>query len=395
MDKFMKKIWLNKNITKYLLWKISRIYIFLLLALLIIFVIMNNPPILYQFQYHVILHNHKITYNDQLFFPFGFYYVDYDSSPKKLLKGQMQALENIAKAGFNVLHISMNDNLSDHKFLLSRAKDLNMSIIQADFNLIESMGFIKSSPALLAWSIGDDINRNYKPEEILKLHNQVKSYDHNHSTYVSMFDSDPQVIEQYMHVADWVGMQSYPVANRSLDSTFYEIKSAVETSLQTQGSPIIANLQTFQWEKQRSPTPVEVRNMTYQALIAGARGIIYYTYRDSTWYLPEHSDLWEGIKSLVPEIKTLSPILIHGKLQQINTELSNILAGVWKYKNQYVVIVINTDEFQSKQVSIKLSNGITYAKPMFENRPLGMVINSGKLSGLVKAKEVQIYSFKD
>lgn len=404
-DKLMKKLGISMNKTKDLVWKIFRRWIYRLLALpslAILFIVLilntvvltNQPQPFTEVRYQVIPPNHRLYHNEKPFFPFGFYYVDYDSPPKRLLEGQMQALENIANAGFNVMHASINYNLSDHQTLLNQANRLNLTIIsdhQADFDRMESIRFFKNSPALLAWSIGDDINRNYKPEKLFKLHTQVKADDPKHATYVSMFDANPQVIKQYMQVADWVGMQSYPVANRSLDSTFYEIASAVETSIATQGSPIIANLQTFQSEKEREPTPAEVRNMTYQALLAGARGILYYTYRDESWYLPSHPQLWAQMQSIGQEIKQLQPWLLDGRLQRIEEQAyPQVMTGIWQAGGKTILIVLNTTQ-KPQNVSIKLPSSSQEVSSFLRSYPTTLSVFNGALAGSIPPLAVQIY----
>ncbi|QLE40895.1 hypothetical protein FD723_10775 [Nostoc sp. C052] len=354
----------------------------------------NQPQRLQQIQYPVIPADHRLSRNGSPFFPIGFYYVDYDRPPQQFLEGQIQALKDIANAGFNVLHTSINYNLSAHTTLLKQAERLGVTIIsdhQADFARTQSLQTFKNSPALLAWSIGDDINRNYQPQEILRVHTQVKAQDPRHATYVSMFDGNRQVIKRYMHVADWVGMQSYPVANRSLDSTFYEINSAVETALSSHGSLIIANLQTFKWPTEREPSAAEIRNMTYQALLAGVRGILYYTYRDRSWYLPNHSQLWAEMKSIAQELKYLQPWLLDATLQRIELQAyPQVMTGIWQARGRKTLVVLNTTQ-KRQSLSIKLPSSSLHVTSLLNERPISFSTKYGVLAVSIPPLEVQIY----
>ncbi len=50
--------------------------------------------------------------------------------------------------------------------------------------------------------------------------------------------------------------------------------------------------------------------MTYQALIHGANGLIYYTYQDGKFNVREHPELWAEMKKLVAEVTALSSVLL-------------------------------------------------------------------------------------
>ncbi|SRR5579883_3195274 len=345
--------------------------------------------------------NKKVLINNKSFFPFGFYYVDLGMTQDNMYVKKKEMLKNIKNTGFNTVHFSITHNLNGFKNLMNEAQKLGIYVLlehQANFEKKESIMAFKRHPALLAWNIGDDVNLHFRPAQILSYRKQIKDFGSNKLTYISMFDPRIEVIKRYIHTSDLVGMQSYPISNRPLQSTFSEIKAAVTVSKEENGSPVIANLQAFKsslpddlGRLQRQPTFPEVRNMTYQALLAGAKGIIYYTYRDQSWYLPEHRKLWEGLKSIASEIKILSPILLDGNLQEVNTRINNILAGIWIYKNQTIAIVINTSDIHKNQVEIAMPDGVKKAQTMFNNNSSSMLINNNKLSGIIQPLEVHIY----
>lgn len=328
-----------------------------------------------------------ILVNNKPFFPFGFYYVSYSSNDAK----RLEDLHKIAEAGFNVMHLPLD--LNDDSFLDEAAR-LGIYIV-GEYNAdpLSVVNRYKTKSAILGWNVGDDVDDGKKTaNKISTFHKQVKVTDSQHITYISGYN--PNKIGEFMNSSDLVGMQSYPVNSEPLSSTDYSISRAVKEAT-PYNRPIIANLQTFSWEAGRPPTSKEVRNMTYQSLINGVKGIIYYTYYDSTWDMSSHSDLWNGVKSLVPEIKQLSPILLNGKLNKINTGVQDVFAGAWNYQNQAVVVVVNTSNSITKQVSITLPpNRTSGVQAMFDGRPSGLTINGDKLSGSIKPKDVHIYSFK-
>ena len=50
--------------------------------------------------------------------------------------------------------------------------------------------------------------------------------------------------------------------------------------------------------------------MTYQAIIEGANGLIWYAYDDIQFKVLDHPELWAMLKQLTSEIKTLTPTLL-------------------------------------------------------------------------------------
>ncbi|WP_193194516.1 hypothetical protein [Nostoc sp. MG11] len=343
--------------------------------------------------------SNNILSNSKPFFPFGLYYVDYNVPKNIKAKLKIKALNDIANAGFNIIHTSHSEKLDDDRIMLDQAKKLGVHVIIEGPAEIEVMNAFKTKSALLGWNIADDANSRYKRDTVLNRHNQVKKINPNYLTYISMFSLKPEVVMRFLHTSDLIGFQSYPISDRPLNSTFDDMKFLVNISQKYNAAPAIANLQTFKWNEpdsignpQRKPRFSEIRNMTYQALLGGVKGIIYFSYLYENWYLPEHQELWNGLKSLVPEIKVISPILLNGNLNQIDAGFKNILAGTWRNQNQVLAVIINTSYTDTTEVAIKVPANLSQAKSMFANRASGLVIRGDKLSGLIKPLDVHVYS---
>ncbi|MBW4687804.1 MAG: hypothetical protein KME40_22510 [Komarekiella atlantica HA4396-MV6] len=346
-----------------------------------------------------ISNSNNILSNSKPFFPFGLYYVDYNVPKNIKAELKIKALNNMAHAGFNIIHTSNSEKPDDDRIMLDQAKKLGVHVIIEGPAETDVMDAFKGKSALLGWNIADDANSRYKRDTVLNRHKQVKKINPNYLTYISMFSLKPEVVMRFLHTSDLIGFQSYPISDRPLNSTFYDMKLLVDISKKYNAAPAIANLQTFKWNEpdsignpQRKPRFSEIRNMTYQALLGGVKGIIYFSYLYEDWYLPEHQELWNGLKSLVPEIKVISPILLDGSLNQIDTGFKNILAGIWINQNQVLAVIINTSYTDTTKVAIKVPANLSQAKSIFVNRASGLVIRGGKLSGLIKPLDVHVYS---
>lgn len=341
--------------------------------------------------------------NDQPFFPLGFYHDWYSANNIKRLAD----LKNIAAAGFNVIHADITDDYDNELIVLDEAKRLGVYVLPHyvhpkinNQKFLDIVNKYKNKPALLGWYIADDVDapsNGYTPQKIQNLHNKIKAADTNHITYISGFS---EKIIDYINSADVVAFQSYPISNnptekKPLRRNYYDMLTATQNE---NGTPhnraIIANLQTFSWENSRPPTFKEIYNMTYGALINGVKGIIYYSFfiEEDSWDLSQNKDLWNGMKSLVPEIKKLSPVFLEGKLTQLDTNVDDLYAGQWVYENLVYLVVLNTNPKESINASITIpTKARGLAQSVFSGRPSGMVFQDGQLSGSIQAGDVHVY----
>ncbi|MEZ2249167.1 hypothetical protein [Microcoleus sp.] len=330
------------------------------------------------------------------FFPFGFYHVSWESTAQE----RKLALRDMAAAGFNTIHASAT-NLDDYGEFLDEAERLGVYVLteQNSIGLLNLINAFKQKPAVLGWSIADDVdNGKWSVDNLLKSHQQAKTADPNHITYISGYSNK---LKQFANCSDVIARQSYPIKWRKpeeLPATYSDISNARAAAAKFNRSTY-ANLQTYNWDSQHSkkydgsqaPSFQELRNMTYQALLAGTKGILYYTYHDSSWHLPENQKLWEGVKSLVPELKSISPLLLDGDFKIIDTKMSNIVAGIWTNKNQGVAVVVNSDYGKPRSVALELPIAVREVRSMFQNRPAGMAVKEGKLFGSIAPLDVHVY----
>ena len=142
----------------------------------------------------------------------------------------------------------------------------------------------------------------------------------NHAPRNTMSD-----LTAFGEAADIVGCDIYPIpegysvrhsdlANRTPSSV-----GAYTQRMQTSapGKPVWMVLQGFGWgdilpeapeeerENLRRPTFDETRFMAYDAIVRGARGILYW----GTAYIEKDSELWEDLLRLVAELHQLQPVL--------------------------------------------------------------------------------------
>lgn len=330
-------------------------------------------------------------------FPLGLYHVSHRLTSQQ----RLEALQDIAAAGFNVMHAGCS-NLDDYNKFLDEAERLGVYVI-TEFNDVDYHLVVKkfaSKAAVLGWNIADDAGDHKTKVQILDMHRQIKAIDPRHYTYVSVSNWSKKWAE-FADAADLIGGQSYPIGYpfknqpKGLPNTLIEVSHVFNIARKEAAKhnrPVIANLQVFKWDNQRLPTSKEIYNMTYQSLLTGVKGILFFAYDDGGKnQIHANEKLWDRLKSLAAEINKLSPVLREGTLTKLNTKNAQLLAGQWQYRNNLYVIVVNTSPTQTLATSMAIPTKKGVIKTLFPGHPSGMNLRNGNLSGSVKPEDVHIY----
>jgi hypothetical protein len=335
--------------------------------------------------------NLKLVVEGEPFFPIGFYHVSWAGTEAE----RLEALETMAAAGFNVMHPALT---LDDAYFLDRAYELGVYLIVEpydDAGPLEVIEAFKNHPAIIGWLIADDFNspaQETSPEHRAETHNEVKAISPNKLTYISgsaaMGSED---ISEYMGITDLMGIQTYSVPLEGLDKTNRYL-GLVQSKNVSQEQAIIANIQTYAVPGERPPTIDEVRSMTYQALLNGVSGVLYYTYFDDTWNLQDHPDLWAGMQVMAAELYTLTPVLLNGELHKVETGAEGAVAGYWVYDDMAYIAVVNTTYEETLEVELHLPFAPGEAlNGMFEWLPNTFTYEEGSLRGLIGPAETQVF----
>lgn len=331
------------------------------------------------------------------FFPLGFYHVSWGLSSE----AQIKHLEEIAAAGFNVVHASANDWRS-YETLLDRANDLGVYIMsEHNSEPLEFVDYFKTKPALLAWGLADDVdNGKRNPAEVQSLHRKIRAADPNHLTYISGYSKD---LQKFVQCASIVGRQSYPIRQHSsaeLSRVYPEMSEIRRSMTNPSQQTLFANLQVFPWSVakpgQEGTVPIlsEVRNMTFQSLLAGAKGILYYTYYDETWLLSSQTELWQELKALNLQVQSFSPFLLEGTFRPLTLSSPDLKGGVWTKGQEGLLAIVNTSMQTPQKALVQKSWQQTQGiEPLSGSLPLQRLAN-GTLEVILPAQAVYLYRIR-
>lgn len=324
-------------------------------------------------------------------FPFGWYHVSWATS----LQDRLDFIKSIGEAGFNVAHLSCT-KAEDWKAVLDQSEKVGVKVITeygGDYPAL--INTYKDHPAVMAWNPGDEPDgAGISPDEMLRRANSFRDIDPNHPAYMVL--CVPPTYARYAGSADIIAPDIYPIPGGKVRDVYKFLISA-RTEASKNDRPIWAVVQCFGYASAntwRVPTVDECRNMTYQALLAGAKGIIYYTYLDSGFEVRKFPELWQGMKDLVPEINTMKPFLMSGLPVAIKTSSDDIVAGVWNAQKEHMLIVANTSSTETLNIKIPLPAGASKTwKAILARDSAGLTVSGNKLTGKLRPLGAAVFGY--
>lgn len=316
--------------------------------------------------------------NNRRIFPLGTYLLGARTS-------DVTSLERIARAGFNtVVSYSYGDdwrketNAATPLEFLNYAHEKNLHVIYSLKDMYDGhAGYprsgknasqvreeyveqYKNHPSLLAWYINDEFNPDRVPQ-IKAAHSQVKALDPSHPTYQVLYQHNQ--LNDYFGATDVWGTDPYPIGGDSkqqIDLVTRMMKNTVKASRGVTGIWEVLQMHDIGTYGAKTPKVVptlsEMRNMTYQALVNGAKGLLYYSYFDLD--LPDHQrqpdaalleKRWPHIQALLAEIQPLTDVILKNNLVTLEkTAPSPVQYRAWQDGDKLHLAVVSTENTDSR-----------------------------------------------
>lgn len=295
-------------------------------------------------------------------------------------------LSRIKEAGFNtILSYGYGHNKKYNEYL-DKAEQYGLNVIYSLKDLypgrsgavkvanpremaLEYINNIKHKPALLAWYIVDELLPEWLPK-IETMYNDVKKNDTDHPALQVHYFEGAKMIEKYYYTTDIMATDPYPVGRNDLTLTTVRTDAGVKGT--HNGRAVWSVPQIMDWavyikdRKPKPPTLDEMRNQTYQALIGGAKGLLYYTYYDlfQVQYprKPEldyenFNKIWKDVRAMSQETQEVIPLILEGKDSRIDI-LNNegIVAKAIEFNNALYIMLANP-YYTVRNVSVNLPAG--------------------------------------
>ncbi|MGY2895368.1 hypothetical protein [Deinococcus sp. UYEF24] len=341
--------------------------------------------------------NGTLHAGEKALFPFGFYHVSWMSTPATRKRDMLE----LSAAGFNTMTASVIDDDDDAHYgeFLDAAAQARMYVLSEGV-LPGTLPKLVNKPAVLGWMVADDCNLQYTSAQVQARGDAVRALDPAHLTYAALFTSYDNSHPDFFGTTDMMGNMSYPIGPGDNIASTYDMERLSVVNSQRTGSVPIANLQAFSWgtvpghdTSARMPTPAEVYNMTYQAVGAGVKGILYYTYLDSYNSVRRSPGVWEMVKSIVPELAKVSPMLLGAEPKFLDTNNGLIHATAWVYQGHTYLLLTNVSDTLAQPVYVPLdAYKPSKLKPLFSGRATsGVKLNGMALGGTLAPLAANFY----
>jgi hypothetical protein len=361
------------------------------IVFLFFLVLVGVTPAIAQVRWTIV--NDNLYRNGEPYFPIGVYYL----SPYSWQNAQRMAdLETIANAGFN--HIHTHVALGDRGFL-DRCAQRGVSVIM-EFNDVPErvVAAFKNHPARAGYMIYDDVDARrsdgtqaISPNQASSRARYFKSLDPAGYTLLSAGYSSR--FSLYVNRSDAYALMNYPIPFESTKSTDWNYSRAFPSIL-PYNQLLYGIMQSFNWPGYRPPTAPEVRNMTYQALINGVKGLLYFGYKQdgygSGFYMRNSPALWSGMARLPGEVLRLKDVWLFGQRTRLYGSNANVVAGVWRHNGRAYAVLANTNNYAvSYSVRLPFATSST-VQNTFSTRPGGLYKSGSYLAGRLSALETYV-----
>ena len=202
----------------------------------------------------------------------------------------------------------------------------------------------RQHPALLAWYLVDEPDETkMAPAAALAIYELIRELDPYHPVY--LVNNRPHTYAAYSDASDILAIDVYPIPNYPITQVGDYMQQARWTSLER--NPVWFIAQAFggveHWA--RSPTAAELRNMVYQGLVEGAKGVLFYRYCQENERHIQPLALWREVQRLAAELAELGPVLLQEEhsLAAQPTD-AEIKVAVKEYKRDFYVLAVNVAE---------------------------------------------------
>lgn len=280
-------------------------------------------------------------------------------------------VDSIAKEGFDTFLIDGVDAETQNS-IVARAIHKGMRIIASPVQFRKSDRTPKDGP-LDAWLVhdgSDDIGLSSKA--LAAEISAVKSWGPN--VPATFFIGAGANAKKYAGIGDAMMLGWYPVPYHPIGSIADEIDKAY---WYTGGRPLWVVVQSFDYRDLpqrkpifgRFPDHLELRSMSYLAIVHGAKGLFYYTLnRGGGKSLLDSPELWQATARMAREMRAMQPIFSANRRVPLPFEPSpgGVEAACWRWRGRNYVVLVNRHIDRQLKVPAHLLDWSW--RPLFEIR---------------------------
>ena len=199
-------------------------------------------------------------------------------------------------------------------------------------------------PALLAWYLVDEpAETKMAPASALAIYELIRELDPYHPVY--LVNNRSRTYAAYSDASDILAIDVYPIPNYPITQVGDYMQQARWTSLGRKPVWLIAQAFGGVEHWARSPTASELRNMIYQGLVGGAKGVLFYRYCQENERHIQPLALWREVQRLAAELTELGPVLLQEEYSlEVQPTDAEIKVAIKEYKRDFYVLAVNVAE---------------------------------------------------
>jgi len=209
---------------------------------------------------------------------------------------------------------------------------------------------LKNHPALLAWYTNDEMSAAWVPK-LEAAYRQAKQLDQNHPVYSVI--TPKQIPSDYISSTDILGNDPYPIGAMPLDRVMRDTSWIVR---ERRGKTIWQTLQMHDQGfannsgiKSHTPSLDEMRNVSYQALINGSKGIMYFAYHWFGYYNAQYNTSqesfdkrWPDVRETAREISAFTDIVLKDRKVELERVVaSTVQHQAWQDGDKLYIVAVN------------------------------------------------------
>ena len=291
---------------------------------------------------------------------------------------------DVAKWGYNAVHVGMRGDEYDgdgYGAFLDECAKLGIRVI-TEFDIGRAESVIRKycgKAAVMGWNPGDEpAPKGIRPQEMFRRYDTFKQIDPDHIAYTVI--CVPSQYANYAAGTDVLAPDPYPVPRRPVDDVYRRFKEAktaankVDTALWAVGQAFGGQKYDKKGSWPRWPDAREFRGMSYLALMAGAKGIIYYTYYDGSFDIRQAPDLLEAVQKFPAEMRDMVPFVLDGKGELLAEDADGVYAMVWTLGSERRLVAVNARD-KAATVSLPFA-----AARVLHGTPGGLKLSEGNVS---------------
>jgi len=220
-------------------------------------------------------------------------------------------------------------------------------------------------PALMAWYVIDEAPLA-DLDSYVSLYRTLRKADSQHPAWAVMDRLDD--IRDFLPTCDIMGFDPYPVAQRPIGLVAERARDGRAAIFNTK--PVWIVPQAFDWswyrphqsDRERLPTLEEMRSMTWQGIVEGARGIVFYSFHGMFKYADKatRDELWGNVVEVVREVKRFEDVLLSVEpAPEVVGAPPGLSVRTWRCGDSVYLLAVNTTrEPLSAEVGLPGATGV-------------------------------------